>query len=75
MTGTRLHDASIPTKLGSLRHTHSVTSNCPVCPNDQGAHTPRIIHTVRTAHVAHVIHDTHDYPNGTIWGYNDNDEA
>jgi hypothetical protein len=33
---------------------------------------------IRIAHVArviHVAHDAHDYPNGTIWVHDDNNEA
>jgi hypothetical protein len=55
-----------------------------MCHNGQGAHAIRIIriahvvHVIRITHVVrviHVSHDANDYPNGTIWGRNNNNEA
>jgi hypothetical protein len=69
MTGDRPRGDSIVAEPESLCHPRSVTSNCLVRRNGLDSHASRIIR------IAHVIHDSHDYPNGTIWGHNNNDEA
>jgi hypothetical protein len=75
VTGARPHDASIPAEPENMRHPCSVTSNRLVRHNDRDTHASHIIRIDLIDHTAHVIHDAHDYPNGMIWGKNNNNEA